>query len=190
MRRQLNELQARNQADSLMTDDSLALTLCEYFDSHGTPNEQMLAHYLLARTYADMGEAPMALDEFHHAADCADTTSAACDYSLLHRVHGQAAGLFLDQLMPYEMLEELQLANKYARVADDTLAWICSIEWQHFAYGLLNQHQDAISVLDSAYHQYLQYGYDVYAANSVLALIGHLVTVNDNASAKQYMDIV
>ena len=189
MRRQLNELQARNQADSLMTDDSLALTLCEYFDSHGTPNEQMLAHYLLARTYADMGEAPMALDEFHHAADCADTTSAACDYSLLHRVHGQAAGLFLDQLMPYEMLEELQLANKYARVADDTLAWICSIEWQHFAYGLLNQHQDAISVLDSAYHQYLQYGYDVYAANSVLALIGHLVTVNDNASAKQYMDI-
>ncbi len=189
MRRQLSELQARNQADSLMTNDSLALALCEYFDRHGTPNDQMLAHYLLGRTYADLGEAPQALDEFHHAADCADTTSADCDYRLLMKVHGQSASLFLDQYMPNEMLEELQLEGRYARKANDTITSILAIEWQHFAYGLLNQHQDAIAVLDSAYHQYLQSGYDVYAANSVLALIGHLVTINDNASAKQYIDI-
>ena len=189
MRRQLSELQACNQADSLMTNDSLAIALCEYFDHHGTANEQMMAHYLLGRTYADLGEAPQALDEFHHAADCADTTSADCDYRLLMKVHGQSASLFLDQYMPNEMLEELQLEGRYARKANDTITSILAIEWQHFAYGLLNQHQDAIAVLDSAYHQYLQSGYDVYAANSVLALIGHLVTINDNASAKQYIDI-
>ncbi len=39
MRQQLADLQMRNQADSLLTDDSLALALCDYFDSHGTPNE-------------------------------------------------------------------------------------------------------------------------------------------------------
>lgn len=40
MRQQLADLQARNAADSLLTNDSLAHALCDYFDSHGTPNEQ------------------------------------------------------------------------------------------------------------------------------------------------------
>ena len=93
MRRQLACLQARNQTDSLLTNDSLAQALCDYFDSHGTSNEQVLAHYLLARTYTDKGEAPQALDEYHRAAECADTTSEDCDYLLLAKVHGQMAEL-------------------------------------------------------------------------------------------------
>ena len=55
MRQQLAHLLALNQADSLLTDDSLAQALALYFDAHGTPNEQMEAHYLLGRTYADRG---------------------------------------------------------------------------------------------------------------------------------------
>ena len=47
---QLEELERQNLADSLMTNDSLALSLCEYFDCHGTPNERMRAHYMLARS--------------------------------------------------------------------------------------------------------------------------------------------
>ena len=50
---QLEELERQNLADSLMTNDTLAIALSDYFDSHGTPNERMLAHYLLGRTYAD-----------------------------------------------------------------------------------------------------------------------------------------
>ena len=60
MRQQLAHLQALNQADSLLTDDSLAQALALYFDDHGTPNEQMEAHYLLGRTHADRGEALLA----------------------------------------------------------------------------------------------------------------------------------
>lgn len=63
MRQQLADLQARNAADSLLTNDSLAHALCDYFDSHGTPNERMLAHYLMGRTYADLEQSPQALDE-------------------------------------------------------------------------------------------------------------------------------
>ena len=189
MRQQLAELQARNQADSLLTDDSLAISLCDYFDSHGSPNEQMLAHYLLARTYTDMGEAPQALDEFHRAAECADTTTADCNYSLLARVHGQSANLFLEQLMPHEMLEELYMAHRDAKIANDTITWICAMEWQHYAYGLMNQHPQAIAILDSAYHQYKQCGYDTYAANCALAIVGHLIALEDFKSIKQYLDI-
>ena len=189
MRQQLSDLQARNQADSLLTDDSLALCLCDYFDNHGTPNEQMLAHYLLARTYTDMGEAPQALDEFHRAVECSDTTASDCDYTLLSKIHGQTANLFLEQLMPHEMLAELRKAHQNAKIANDTLVRICCIEWQHFAYGLLHQYENAITALDSAYHQYMQYGYDVNAANCASAIFIYLVTIKDNASAKQYMDI-
>ena len=89
MLRQLNELQAMNQADSLLTNDSLAKALASYFDDYGTPNERMLAHYLLARTYTDMGEAPQALDEYHTATDC--------DYKVLARVHAQTVALLYSQ---------------------------------------------------------------------------------------------
>ena len=62
MRAQLEELERQNRADSVMTNDSLAEHLVKYFDRHGTPNERMRAHYILGRTYADMGEAPRAVD--------------------------------------------------------------------------------------------------------------------------------
>ena len=62
MRAQLEELERQNRADSVMTNDSLAEQLVKYFDRHGTPNERMRAHYILGRTYADMGEAPRAVD--------------------------------------------------------------------------------------------------------------------------------
>ncbi|MCR4914711.1 MAG: hypothetical protein K6A96_03045 [Prevotella sp.] len=59
MRAQLEELERQNRADSVMTNDSLAEQLVKYFDRHGTPNERMRAHYILGRTYADMGRHPV-----------------------------------------------------------------------------------------------------------------------------------
>ena len=65
MQQELAALQAMNQADSVLTNDSLAQTLADYFDRHGTPNEQMEAYYLLGRTHADRGEAPAALAAYN-----------------------------------------------------------------------------------------------------------------------------
>ena len=45
-----------------------------FFDEHGTPNDRLLAHYLLGLAYNDHGEAPMALQCYQDADDCADTT--------------------------------------------------------------------------------------------------------------------
>ena len=63
-RLQLEELERQNRAGSLMTNDSLARDLALWFDRHGTPNEQMRAHYILGRTYADRGEMPQALNAY------------------------------------------------------------------------------------------------------------------------------
>ena len=100
-RLQLEELERMNRADSLMTNDSLALDLAEWFDDHGTPNEQMRAYYILGRTYADLGEAPQAIEAYNDAADRADTTDADCDYKTLARVYAQKAEVFYYQLMAY-----------------------------------------------------------------------------------------
>ncbi len=45
-----------------ITTDSLLLQATAYFDSHGTPNERLRAHYLLGCAYRDMGEAPQAIE--------------------------------------------------------------------------------------------------------------------------------
>lgn len=60
MRERLQALNALNRADSVLTarERDEALSLVDFFDRHGTANEQMLAHYLLGRCYADMHEAP------------------------------------------------------------------------------------------------------------------------------------
>ena len=63
-RLQLEELERQNRADSLMTNDSLATILADYFDRNGTSNEQLRAHYILGRTYADRGELPQALNAY------------------------------------------------------------------------------------------------------------------------------
>ena len=80
----------QEQENNLMTSDTLAIGLCDYFDGRGTPNERMLAHYILARTYIDMDEVPQALEELQKAVASADTTAADCDRKLLSKVHQQA----------------------------------------------------------------------------------------------------
>ena len=105
MQQELTALQAMNQTDSILTNDSLAQALADYFDRHGTPNEQMEAHYLLGRTHADRGEAPAALAAYHNAIDRAErimvgeripgiTTDTGCNYAQLWRVYAQMGGVY------------------------------------------------------------------------------------------------
>lgn len=189
MRRQLRELQARNQADSLMTDLNQATTLCDYFDRHGTPNERMLAHYLLGRTHADLGEAPEALQAFHDAADCADTTASDCDYRLLTRVYAQTASLFYEQQMPYEMLEELDLMRRTAEKGNDTLSRISAIEWKSVAYDYLDKKLESVGLLRESYHAYMNSGHQQMAMNCVPNIIDHLVELNQLEGARKWIDI-
>lgn len=55
----LDRADSMNRAYIPMTDgiDSLLLEATKYYDRHGTPNQQIRAHYLLGCAYRDMGEA-------------------------------------------------------------------------------------------------------------------------------------
>ena len=121
MVRQLELLSLHNRQDSILTNDSLAQALADYFDRKGTPNQQMLAHYLLGRTFYDCGKLPNALEAYHVAAASADTTRDDCDYHTLNRVHAQMAEIFHRHYQPRTAIAELSEAQRLAYKNKDTL---------------------------------------------------------------------
>ena len=97
MRAGLDSINTRNRNDQPFTVQDVD-PYVRFFDDHGTPNDQLLAHYLLGRAYHEHGEAPMALQCYHDALDRADTTAQDCDYAQLARVYGQMAPCCTDEL--------------------------------------------------------------------------------------------
>ena len=128
------------------TSDSTMLQVVDYFDSHGTPNERLRAHYMLGCVYRDLGEAPHALDCYHDAVLCADTTAADCDYYTLSRVHSQTAALLGEQMLPHEQLEELHLQYFDAIRAKDTLCALNAMGQMANAYDMLGVPDSVISI--------------------------------------------
>ena len=189
MRAQLEELERQNRADSVMTNDSLAEHLVKYFDRHGTPNERMRAHYILGRTYADMGEAPAALEAYLEAADCADTTQADCDYAKLSRIHAQSARLYNSQIQPRSQLEELRLAQYYAWKGHDTLMAIECFAQTAEAYSLMHMPDSVISIREKAYHMYKSINKIQDAARVLGSAITASVECKDIQRARRYIDI-
>ena len=189
MRQQLKELEDMNQADSVMTNDTLAERLVKYFDRHGNPNERMRAHYILGRTYADMGEAPAALEAYLDAADCADTTQADCDYAKLSRIHAQSARLYNSQIQPRSQLEELRLAQYYAWKGHDTLMAIECFAQTAEAYSLMHIRDSVLLIREKAYHMYKS----INKIQDAARVLGPAITVsiesNNIQRARHYIDI-
>lgn len=158
MRQQLAELQDKNLADSLLTNDSLALNLCEYFDNHGTSNEKMLAHYLLGRTYADMGEAPRALDCYYDAISLADTTAADCDYHTLIGVYGQMSVIFHQQNLPQDEIQAIKQYAYYTLLLGDTINHIIYQSQLIAPYYLLDEKDTVLQIIEDVNQQLEQRG--------------------------------
>ncbi len=108
MRSGLDSINQRNRSDQPFTVDDVQ-PYVTFFDRHGTANDRLLAHYLLGRAYHDHGEAPMALQCYQQAAECADTLSADCDYRQLCRAFAQMAQIFYEQGLYREQLVFQQL---------------------------------------------------------------------------------
>ena len=159
MRQQLEELERQNRADSVMTNDSLAEHLVKYFDRHGTPNERMRAHYILGRTYADMGEAPRAVDAYLDAASQADTTAADCDYRTLSAVYSQMADVLHRQLLLSDEIEARKHSYHFAVLNGKPIIALSEKKLSASAYILLNKRDSAEMLLKEVLRQYEELGY-------------------------------
>ena len=161
----------------------------QFFDDHGAPNDRLLAHYLLGRAYHDHGEAPMALECYQKAAECADTLSEDCDYKQLCRVYAQMAQIFYEQGLYREQLLFQRLSSKHAWKGNDTLAALMSYAQESQAYHNLNMPDSLLYICEHVSQLYRKYGYINYAARSLFYTLRTLVLRQEFDKVRKNMQI-
>ena len=188
MRSGLDSINQRNRNDQPFTVADVE-PYVRFFDAHGTPNDRLLAHYLLGRAYYEAGEAPMALECYQKAIECADTASKDCDYPQLSRVYAQMAQIFYDQGLYREQLAFQRLSSKNAWIGKDTLAALLSYEQESQAYRKLNMPDSSLYVCQNVYLLYRKNGYNNYAARTLGYTLRELIYRNDFDRARKNMQI-
>ena len=199
MRFHLLRTNAQNKCDTVFTARHATLMhrVCDYYDHKSSPrggregvaNSRMLAHYLLGRCYSDMGEAPAALQEFHNAADAADTTRTDCDKSLLLRIYGQTASIFIKQEAPLAALEEMRNAECTAHAICDTIFLLINREQMAVVYDMLGMSDSVIAIRKEVYEQFQRLGMDGAAAKAVAPAIDNALSMGRWNQARQFAQI-
>ena len=187
MRYRLHRLNALNKVDTLFRSVDEAKELADYFDDHGTPNEQMLAYYLLGRAYYDIHEAPMALSCFQTASEKADTTTADCDYRQLSRVYGQMAKIFYHQNLMSQSLKCDSTSIIFALQGCDTLSAMLSMADQILSYQRLGENEKALQLCDKTSQLFKKYGYISKSAIVLISSIRYLIESGDLVKAKEFL---
>ena len=189
MLQRLDALNKLNQADSVLTvtERDEAQTLTDYFDRHGTPNDQLLAHYLLGRCYADMREAPMALHCYQEAISRADTLSPDCDFAQLSRVYGQSARIFYQQGLYRNQFEYTDLSIINAWKGKDTLAALICYAQKGAVYDQLQMRDSSIVVYEQAIQQLRVSNYNKVAASFSGVLAKKLIDKGEPIQALSYL---
>lgn len=187
MRYRLHRLNALNKVDTLFRSADEARELADYFDDHGTPNEQMLAYYLLGRAYYDIHESPMALSCFQTASEKADTTAADCDYRQLSRVYGQMSKVFYHQNLMRQSLEKANASELFGWKGKDTLNALRSMGGKVTVYGRMNEIDSAIYLCEKLSSLLCEYGYRQYSAAYLSLVINELLNKGEIEKAENYI---
>ena len=165
----LDEADSLNRAYAQLPADSLLRRAADFFDRHGSRNEQVRAHYLLGCAYRDQGQAPEALQAYQDAIDRADTTSTDSTHNaLLCRVYSQMGDLYYRQVLIDDYLTSLERSITFAMKSGDTIAAINSYLFRATAFARRGMADSVIAICDSAYKAYSKLGYTQRAARNVL----------------------
>ncbi len=188
MRYDLLEAKAQNKAFVDFTSDSIAKEFTRYYDSHGTANERMTAHYLLGCVYRDLGEAPHAVDCYLDAISQADTTAKDCDFYTLSCAYAQMADIYYRQLLlSYSIIARKQ-SSYYAFKANKPVYAISDLERIASVYILQNKKDSAELILIKVQHLYQRYGLLQNALQSFTKLIH--IYVNDSNKLIQTKELI
>ena len=187
MRRLLLLTNAQNKCDTVFRSDSIQRLLVDYYESHGTANERMLAHYLLGRAYYDMGEMPMALNAYQLA--LADTSGTEKDYYLLTRIHAQISNIFFKQNLIDNQLKHIDLSVKYALLSHDTIGAILNNAQKTYAYERKGEIDSALYYCQQSSMLAKKHGYQKLSAGILGGAITILVEKDSLNKAKTFMDI-
>ena len=171
MRHRLLTMKAQNKAYVPFISDTIAKDLVSYYDDNGSPNDRLLARYLLGCVYRDLGEAPHAVDCYLDAVSLADTTATDCDFYTLSSVYSQLATVFYRQLLLSNEIDARKKASHYAFLANMPKLGIYNIDMIAGSYILMNKKDSAEIILKSVLEQYRKFGYFQQALRSSKTLM-------------------
>ena len=185
----LHHLNAQNKTNVKFTSDSLAKELVDHFDSHGTTNERVLAHYLLGRAYSDMEEAPAALQAYYDAIGCADTTKADCDFVTLKVLYAQMSRVFHQQNLPHDEIWALQHYIDCIRHTSNEEEYLVANSQLIRPYYLLGEKDTVLQIINDTYQSLKRLGKDKRAASILPTAIYIHLEHNELSKAKEIMDV-
>ena len=188
MRFDLLEAKAQNKAFVDFTSDSIAKNFTAYYDSHGTANERMMAHYLLGCVYRDLGEAPHAIDCYLDAISQADTTAKDCDFYTLSAAYAQMADIYHLQLLLANEISARIKAFYYASCARNTYYSIYNKERIAGAYILMNKQDSAELLLKNVIDLYRQNHYFSRALQASVKLMH--IYLDDSCKLSEVKDLM
>ncbi|MBQ8711861.1 MAG: hypothetical protein IJ551_03425 [Prevotella sp.] len=183
----LDEADSLNRAYAPLPSDSVLRQAADFFDRHGSANDQVRAHYLLGCAYRDQGQAPEALQAYQDALDRADTLSSDCDFQRLMAVYGQMATLYHLQNLPHDELKCYHLYKQLAIRENDTLKYIHSCEVASKSYDLLGDTVKMLATLEEARQLYEQAGYHEWAVQTLAPSIYVEICRGNLATARLLM---
>lgn len=187
MRHLLLLTNAQNKCDTVFRSDSIQRLLVDYYESHGTANERMLAHYLLGRAYYDMGEMPMSLNAYQLA--LADTTGNVHDHYQLSRIYSQMANIYYHQHLINVQIECINLSVKSALLAKDTVGAIYSYLQKANSFDVLGMSDSVITICENVNSFFRERGMKRQSAQVLSLLALHYIKKGMLEKAKRCFDV-
>lgn len=186
---ELVKMKSQNKSGVKIKSDSILHDVVSYFDGNGTPNEQILAYYLLGRFYTNTGEAPQALQTYYDAIDKADTLDSKCDYGTLAAIYGQMATIFHQQVLPNDEINAVRHYIKYIEKLGNETESIVARSQLIRPYYLLGEKDTVLQIIQNTYQRLTELGEIKRAAGLLLPSIYIYIERNEQQKAKQMIDV-
>jgi len=186
---ELVKMKSQNKSGVKIKSDSILHDVVTYFDGNGTPNEKMLAYYLLGRFYTNTEEAPQALQTYYDAIDKADTLDSKCDYGTLAAIYGQMATIFHQQDLPNDEINAVRHYIKYIEKLGNETESIVARSQLIRPYYLLGEKDIVLQIIQNTYQRLTELGEIKRAAGLLLPSIYIYIERNEQQKAKQMIDV-
>ena len=168
--------------------DSLLL-LSEYFADNGTPNDRMLAAYILGCSYLDDNDAPRAVEQFQQAITHADTLDKkGCDYNTLSHVYAMMSNVQQQQMLPNEALESGRHAVRLALKSGDSIYAVSLYSNLANIYHQTGQTDSVLRICNKTAEWYKRKGHYGDASTTYFVPIFIMLEHGRPDEAKPYMD--
>lgn len=190
MRYRILYVDVLNKLGEPLPSDTVFMEVVNYYDQHGTPNEQLKAHYLLGCIYREMlFEAPIALQCYYDAVEKVDTLSEDCDFGTLCSTWGQIAEILHIQHMPDLGLQAWGNYSKYALKNGDVYNYLRGKDFSTMAYIQKGDTATVIDMTHELFRLYMENGFEQDAYGVYPLYIDILLVRGQYAEARRYMDL-